>query len=189
MLEKILKSKAEVKILGIVLFTDGLHLREISRLANVSPYETKRELDNFTKLGILNRKPKGNLRLFYLNPNCPILTELKNLYLKTEGIFSIIKKELTDKGLKYALVYGSMANETFNEGSDLDLLLIGNINETKLEKIILNIQQTTKREINYVLWTETELKGKLKNKGGFINSILKKHIIMIIGDKNEFIRT
>jgi len=188
MLEKILKSKAEVNILGIVLFSEGLHLREIARRAEISSYEAKRELDNLIQLGVLRKEKKGNLVLFYSNPECPFLFELRNLYLKTEGIFAILKEKLP-KNLKYALIYGSMAKGDFNEKSDVDLLLIGDINEQKIESKILEIQKKVGREINYILWTEQELKQKIKRKGGFIKSILKNPIIMIIGDKNEFIRT
>jgi len=82
MLERLFKSGAEVKVLGVILFEDGLHLREIARRSNLSSYETKRELDNLTEIGILNKEKKGNLALFFQNKDCPILKDLKNLYLK-----------------------------------------------------------------------------------------------------------
>ena len=44
MLNLILRSKAEVKVLSVILFQDGLHLREIARQANISPFEARREI-------------------------------------------------------------------------------------------------------------------------------------------------
>ncbi|MCK4319010.1 hypothetical protein KAW38_00370 [Candidatus Micrarchaeota archaeon] len=86
MLERLLRSKAEVSILGIVLFQEGLYLREIARMASLSPSEAKKELDNLVSLGVLRKKRHGNQVFFSLNANCPFLDELKGLYLKTEGV-------------------------------------------------------------------------------------------------------
>ncbi len=190
MLKRLFKSKAEVEVLGVVLFKERLHLREIARQANITPSETKRELDNLVKLGILKKEKKGNLVLFYTNKKCPFLNELQNLYLKTDGIYPILKKELSYLNLKFAIVYGSMAKGNFDEKSDIDILLIGeDINEDKLIKTIMKTQKKTNREINYILWNEKELREKIKNKGAFINSVLKEPKIMLIGDENEFKRS
>jgi len=188
MLEKILKSKAETKVLGVVLFSDGLHLREIARRAGVSPYEAKRELDNLLGIGVLEKKPIGGQVHFYLKSACPFITELKGLYMKTDGIFAIIKKHLFKLGLKYAVVYGSTAKGEFQEKSDVDLLLIGDVDEFELDAIMLKIQKETGREVNYILWKESELRKKIKEKGAFINSVIKNPKIMIIGDEHEFVR-
>ncbi len=95
MLEKLFRSKAEVKVLGIVLFEDGLHLREIARRAAVSPYEAKKELDNLIALGILIKEKQGNQLLFRSYPSCPFLEDLRSIYRKTEGVFKELKNAVS----------------------------------------------------------------------------------------------
>ena len=51
MLEKLLHGKAEVNLLGVVIFIDGLHLREIARKVGISSSEAKRELDILVSAG------------------------------------------------------------------------------------------------------------------------------------------
>lgn len=187
MLELLLRSHAEVKVLGEVLFHEGLHLREISRRAGISPSEAKSELDKLTAAGVLRPERKGNLILFHLNPQCPFLNELKTLYLKTEGIFEQMRRGLsTLKGLKFVFVYGSMAQGDFRERSDVDLLAVGDIDEETFTKHIYNLQRRTNREINYILWSKGDLLRKLKTNGAFINSLLKKKRVWLVGNEDGF---
>ena len=53
MLETLLYSKAEVDVLGIVLFEDGLHLREIARRAKRPAPQAMRELNRLVRAGLL----------------------------------------------------------------------------------------------------------------------------------------
>lgn len=187
MLELLMRSRAEVKVLGEVLFHEGLHLREISRRAGISPSEAKSELDKLTVAGVLKPEHKGNLVLFYLNSQCAFLHELKQLYLKTEGLFEQMHRELSAlNGLTFVFVYGSMAQGDFRERSDVDLLAVGNINEETFTKHIYNLQRKTNREINYILWSEGDLRRKLRAKGAFISSLLKKKRVWLVGSGDGF---
>lgn len=189
MLKKLLKSKAEVAILGIVLFTSGLHLREIARRAEVAPSEAKRELDVLAAIGLLKKASKGNLSIFELNQECQFKGDLQNLYLKTEGVVPLLKRELEKlEGLRWALVYGSFASGEFTQRSDLDVLAIGDLKQNELDGACFETQKKTGREINYVFWKQKDFEKKLKEKGAFILSVLKGKKIWLAGDKNEFER-
>ncbi len=176
-------------MLGVALFLDGLHLREIARRAGVSSYEAKRELDALVQLGALTKAEKGNMSIYALNPNCPFINELKGLYLKTEGPIPLLKNELGKlAGLRYAFIYGSFASGNFSERSDIDLFLAGNAGEGEADRVCFEIQTKTMREINYILWSEADLRKKLKESSAFVSSLVKKEKIWLVGDENEFER-
>jgi DNA-binding MarR family transcriptional regulator len=82
MLERLFRSKAEVSVLGVVLFSESLHLREIARRAGISSSEAKKELDNLVDLGLLFTERKGNLVLFYTDRRCAFLDDLRNVFIK-----------------------------------------------------------------------------------------------------------
>lgn len=189
MLHRLLRGKAEVRVLGVVLFKEGLHLREIARMANVSPYEAKKELDIFVEIGLLHSERKGNQVIFYTKPECPFLLDLKNLYRKTEGIFNQLKNNLGGiYGIKYCFVFGSMAHGHERRGSDIDLMVIGSVDEDLVAGKIMNIQKDMSREINFILWTENDFKDKIRTKGRFLQNMIQKDLVFLIGDKDEFIR-
>ncbi|MBU0532452.1 nucleotidyltransferase domain-containing protein [Candidatus Micrarchaeota archaeon] len=189
MLERLLRSKAEVKVLGIVLFEDGLHLREIARRAGVSPYEAKRELEILTELNILLKEKRGNQLAFNLNKACPFLHDLKKLYQKTEGVIFKLQSVLQATGrIKYAFIFGSSAREQEKKHSDIDILVIGDVNDETLANRIFEIQKEHEKAINFILWSEKDFEEKIKKKGSFLTNILKKKIIWLVGEKDEFSR-
>jgi predicted nucleotidyltransferase len=187
MLERLLRSRAEVAVLNVVLFTDGLHLREIARRAGVSSYEAKKELDSLVQLGILLSEKKGNQVFFHANEKCSFLEDLRNLFSKTEGIIVQIRERLRKaEGIRYCFIFGSAAAGRISEKSDIDLLVIGEISEEKLASLVLELQKSTRREINFILWTEKDFHKKLAEKSAFLGNITKKKIVWVSGDYDEF---
>lgn len=187
MLEKLLRSGAEVKLLGVVLFNDGLHLREIARRADIFVSEAKKELDTLVSLGVLGVQRKGRMAFYYANVACPFLKDLRRLYLVTEGFVPMLKKALSGiNGIGFAFVYGSIAAGDFREKSDVDVLVVGSAGEDAVSEAILSVQKKTGREINFVLWTKRDFSKKLKERGSFINSLIKGRKIWLMGDGSEF---
>jgi len=189
MLQLLFRSKAEVAVLGIVLFSDGLHLREIGRRAGVSPPEAKHELDNLMQAGVLINTPKGNMSAYSLNEKCPFLNDLRNLYLRTEGTVPLLHAKLGKiPGLRYAFVYGSFASGRFTARSDVDLMVIGDVDHKEIDSICFNTQKKTLNEINYIIWSNEDFRKKAKEQGAFIKSIMKNRKIWLAGDEDEFER-
>lgn len=188
MLIRLFHSRALVRVLGVVLFRNGLHLREISRVSGVSPYETKRQLDNLSSIGVLNEAKQGNQRIFYLNEACAFLSDLKNLYLKTEGFVGKLRKSLKKlNGIEFAFIYGSVAKGDFSERSDIDLIVVGSVTEEELALNVFNVQKEINYDINYVLWTENDFLKKIgKEKSSFILNVINNKKNWLIGDEDKF---
>ncbi len=188
MLEKLLRSNAEVKVLGVVLETDGLHLREIARRAGVSPYEAKRELGILTSLGVLRREKKGNLVLFYLEGSCPFLEELRGLYNKTEGAFGQLREALAEiEGVEYAFVYGSFARGEYGGKSDVDLMVVGKPDMNGLNAKVMGVEEKIVREVNYSVHSKEEFLRKA-TLGGFIREVISNKKIFLRGSEDGFER-
>lgn len=188
MLEKLLHSKAAANVLATVMEHDGLHLRDIARRAGVSPSEARRELGNLAAVGILRKERKGPLLFFKLNRECPFLPELKGLYRKTDGIFAGLRKLLgSEKGIKYAFVFGSMARGGERERSDVDLMVIGDFDQKYLGGKLFEVQGRAPREVNYIFWTTHELQEKADKQVGFLLDIARNKRTWLVGDEHEFI--
>jgi predicted nucleotidyltransferase len=188
MLEKLLRSNAEVKVLGVVLETDGLHLREIARRAGVSSFEAKRELGILTSLGLLRREEKGNLVLFYPEKTCPFLGELRGLYEKTEGVFGRLRRALAGvAGIEYAFVYGSFARGEYGEKSDVDLMVIGKPDMGLLNRKVMEAEVGIGREVNYSVHSEEEFLRKA-TLGGLIREVISNKKIFLRGSEDGFER-
>jgi len=186
MLEHLFTSKTRVKILNLLLFNQDkeYHLRGIARIIEVSPIYVSKELENLLKLNLVTKANKGNLTLYSVNKQSILLNELRQIFLKTDYLGELIRKELEGKA-KYAFIYGSFAKGEEAEASDIDLFVIGDMKEDDLIKVIQKLERTTNREINYILWSENTFKQRAKNHH-LLKTIKKDKIIMLIGDENEF---
>jgi predicted nucleotidyltransferase len=185
MLNKIFTSKTRVKILTLFLMNPDteLFIREISRRIDENINAVRRELSNLENIGLLKSKNKGNMKYYNINKDFSIYPELKSIILKTEGVSKVIKNDLINLGnIKMAFIYGSFASGEDTRDSDLDIFLVGNINEDQLIKELSKLEETLSREINYVLFSKEELDKRIKEKDPFISNLLSGPKIIILGN-------
>jgi predicted nucleotidyltransferase len=185
--EKIFGSRIRAKILGW-LFThpdESFFVRQIALILKEDPTNVSREMAKLEDLGILKSKRNGNLKHFQTNPDCSFFKELKGLVLKTTGVAGQIRGSL-DKlaGIEYAFIYGSYAKGEERADSDVDLLIIGDVDMDRLDSNLGKLEKTLGREINYVLYSLEEFKSKRKAKDGFLMDVLAGEKIMVIGAEN-----
>jgi uncharacterized protein len=152
-----------------------LNLGEISRKLNISKSSIKQSADFLEKETILNSQKVGNQKIFYLNNQYFLINDLKKiialLNFKKNGIESISKNELC------LAIFGSFANGTFNENSDLDILIIGNKNDI-LEPQLSKFTNSIKNEIQLVIYDFPVWEKMKKENNPFCESVLKKHILI-----------
>ena len=187
MLERLFTSKTRIKILSLLMFNQDkeYHLREIARIIKISPVYAAKELENLSKLNLINKSKKGNLSLYSINKNCIILDELRQIFIKTDYLWELIRRELEGK-VNYAFIYGSFAKGEETEKSDIDLFVIGEMKEDSLIKIIQKLEKNTGREINYILWNEKTFQQRAKSHHHLLKTVKKNKIIMLAGEENEF---
>jgi predicted nucleotidyltransferase len=189
MLNKLFSSNVRVKILSLFLFNDDLnyYVREISKLIDAHPSQVLKELSNLEDLNLIVKYKKGNLSIYKINKSNIFLSDLKNIFLKTEFVGKNIKDKLKDK-VKYCLIFGSFAKGIENSKSDVDILIISDVlKENELLNITQDLENNLNRDINYILWNNKDFIKKSKN-NHLLKTINKDKIVMLIGDENEFRR-
>jgi len=116
----------------------------------------------------------------------PIYSELTDIILKTEGITRILQEKLSEIGtIKSAFIYGSFASKKAGIKSDIDLFIVGTINEKQLILFIKELEKKLSREINYVLFEPEEFRERIKKKDPFVSNVLKEPKITLMGNVHE----
>jgi len=179
---KITKSKTREKILQL-FFSDvdkKYYLRQLERILGVSAGNIRRELIFFEKTGLFGREEIGNQVFYFLKKDSALFQDFKNIISKTIGIEGSLRKELKKIGdIKRAFIFGSFAKNKENSASDIDLMIIGNVDEDLLISKISKLENLFGREINYHLIDEREWNKKAKT-DSFIKTIIKEPKIEII---------
>jgi len=91
-------------------------------------------------------------------------------------------------GIRYALIHGSFANGKEMESSDVDLLVIGNLNEENVLKAVSKVEKDVGREINYIVWSNEEFSKRAISRHHLVAEIVRNPILMLVGNEDEFRR-
>lgn len=177
------------RVLTLLLLNpdESYHVREIARLTDTLAGTLHKELSRLSEAGILLKEARGNQLLYRANRECPIFEELASILRKTSGVVKVLREALIPmKGeIIVALVFGSMASGKEHAGSDVDILIIGTLGFTEAVKALYATQETLNREINPKVYSEVEWKQMSDEGNSFVNEVMNKPKLFIIGDPND----
>lgn len=189
MLGSLLFGEYRQRTLGLLLLNPetSYHVRELARLTNTSAGTLHKELTKLTTGGILVRKQIGNQVHYRANVHCPIFDELSSILRKTSGLADVLAKALInlESKIAFAFVFGSVARGDQQANSDVDVMLIGNLSFAEAVQSLHATQAILQREVNPVVYSESEFSRRLKNNDSFIKEVLAKPKLFIIGTENE----
>lgn len=185
----IFKSKTR-KALFRLFFTNPdskYYLRELERLLDIPVSMVRKELLSLAKDGIFMIEKRGNLVFYHLDKNYPLFEELKSIVFKTTGVAGLLRESLERiEGVEVAFIYGSFAKSEAGVKSDIDLFVIGKVDEDELIKELGKAEKALKREINYSLYAKADFEKKKKEKNSFIIDLIENPKVFLIGEKDEF---
>jgi len=184
---RITKSKLREDLLALYFTNPNkkYYLRELERILNFSVGNIRRELIKLESTGLFLSENKGNLLYYYLNQSYPLFKELKSIIFKISGVPRMLHNILVKfKGISQAFIYGSFAKREEREDSDIDLLIIGEVNEDKLIEETDRLERKLQREINYAIYEKEDFNKQKEGGNSFILDILKGKKIFLIGDGN-----
>ena len=174
------------KVLGLLLMRPDqqIHLRELARVIGAAPGTLKKELDALCEAGLLRAERVGNQVRFCANTAHPVFPELQALIRKTIGLADALRLSLAPLAgrIDAAFVFGSMASGTESAGSDIDLMVVGDAGFAEVVDATYEAQAALGREINPKVMSASEWQAKKAERNAFLQDVLNKPRIMLIGD-------
>lgn len=187
MLETLFSSRVRAKVIAAFFLSPGEshNAWELANRLGENYSAVWKELVLLERVGILTSQQRGKTKDYSVDKSCPIEPELRSIVLKTEGPGEIIKEKLPEVGhVKEAFIYGSYASGEADSRSDLDLMIIGEINLVQLGHIISVLEKDLNRPINYVIYSEVEWNKKEEIKDPFWENVQSAPKVWLIGEKN-----
>ena len=177
------------RVLSLLLLhpQTSYHVREIARLTNTAAGSLHRELSKLAKAQVLLREVSGNQVYYQANTSFPIFKELASILRKTSGMAAELANALAplSEKIELAFFFGSMARGTESSGSDVDLLIIGEISLADAVSALYSAQAIIGREINPKVYRRAEWQKLLNNENSFLQEVLSKPKLFIIGTTND----
>jgi len=189
MLEYFITSKAKRSLLKLFLTNPErqFYTRETARLTGEPLNAVRRELGYLEKAGLLRSHKEGNLKYFEVVKEFPLYPELKKIIYATIGIGDYLSNRLKDAAsVELAFIYGSVAKDEETKKSDIDLFVVGEVEEEELQKLVSAIEREISREINYTLMTKREFDERIKRGEPFLKRIEKEKKLMLKGNLDVY---
>ena len=162
---------------------EAVHVRELARLTDTSAGSLHRELARLAEAGLITRSERGNQVLYQANRACPVFEELAGLFRKTGGVADVLRAALAGlaERIQFAGVFGSVARGTQTSYSDVDVLVVGEVDFTEVVMALHPCQDTLARELNPVVYSEAEWRARVARDDSFARDVLQNPVLVLLG--------
>jgi predicted nucleotidyltransferase len=175
-------------VLSLLLLHPGesYHVREIARITGRPANTLYRELAALAEAGLLVRSSRGNQVHYQANTSSPIYEDLRSILKKTTGIADVLREALSPLSdrIRTAFVYGSVASGKEGPGSDVDIMIVGDIKFQDAVDALAPAEKTLRREINPHVYSVRDFRTKAA-KESFLRRVLQEPKILLMGDLDE----
>ena len=214
MIDALFGSKTRVKLLKLFLNNpdSSYYVREITRLIDEQINSVRRELSNMLKIGIITSENVENKLYYKVNQMYPHFIPLRAIFSdeeipiaevqatkisgNTKGSTSAFSSSDSNPEVKYynkifegltgahaIVIAGKLVR---GSASPIDILIIGQVPNTKLKTIIKSIERREEIEVNYTVIAPEEFHYRISVRDRFIGEILDTKFT-VIKDANRII--
>ncbi len=121
--------------------------------------------------------------IYRIDPDNPIFVDLRSICVKTFGIAEVVREELAahrDR-ITVAFIFGSIAAGRERANSDVDLIVVGDMDVFELGEPIQRMQQAFGRVVDLNLYTASEWERLESDR---VVDAIKKAPQIVIWDKS-----
>lgn len=206
MIEQLFGSKTRVKLLQLFFSNPNrsFYVREITRKIDEQINSVRRELSNLLSIGIITSDANNNKLYYEVNQEY-------EYYQPLAVIFGGIKAPVTPKSTKekavpkdvksaevapehplakavratgrvdLALLTGQF---TRDEQSGIDVLIVGDVNQAKIDKFIDDLEKAENKELRYTVMQLDNYQYRVQIHDRFIDNVLEAKKQVIINNQN-----
>ena len=186
MIDALFGSKTRVKLLHLFLNNPNraFYVREITRKIDEQINSVRRELANMLSIGIIQSDSSNN-RLYYevnqaythYEPLKAIFGDTSSTAVAAESPSSDWSKRLKPLGdVRLALLAGSLVR---GSRTDVDVLVVGDLNKTQAKKFIKEMEDEEGRSINYTIMSYQDFYYRLSIKDRFVTDIINSKFTLL----------
>ena len=170
--------------------------RQLEKTLECAVSAVRRELLRLEREGLVRRVSEANIVFFRANSEHPLYAEVSAIIAKTIGIPAAIAESLGKwPGIALVILFGSYARYLGREKgvdwtaqSDIDLLVIGEVDLGELSRRLRGVESRFQRSVNPTIYRIAEFLEKLRKGNDFLADVFHHHVIPLIGwDDSEIL--
>ena len=156
LLGPLITSKTRLKLLLRFFVNQDLsgYLQGLSKELDENSNSVRVELNRLEEAGMLESELEGRRKLYRVNKNHPLTSDLTNMLRKVTGIESLVERVVDRIGenLEQVWILGSLAQGINSD--ELEVLLIGeNLDEDYIKELMEKVGKHIEKAIHYIIGT------------------------------------
>ncbi len=195
MIEQLFGSKTRVKLLHLFYSNPNrsFYVREITRNIDEQINSVRRELANLLSIGIISSDSNNNRLYYEVNQDYEYYPPLSTIFGGDTGTTTAAKKPVAsvsaDKkdhpiksigNVELAILTGHF---TRDESSGVDILIVGDLNPTQLNKYISELEKQESKDLRYTVMSPDEFRYRQEINDRFVSLVLNSKK-QVVADKN-----
>jgi len=158
----------------------SFHIKQLARIIEVSPASVSSAVKSFEEEGLLSKEEKGLAHIFKLNADNSVVAPLKKAYGIAFVISSRPKEKFleTDQHIISLALFGSYADGSYDEKSDIDFLAVTSTRKEDLIRPAKDIEDELKKEVSISVFKLSEWRSMAKKDDAFYKRIVENHILL-----------
>jgi prevent-host-death family protein len=169
----------------LLLRADGsVHQRELARLTGAGLRSVQAETRRLEEMGLVVSARSGNRRTYSIDWEHPAAEDLRRLFARSFAVPEVLRDALAGFGgeVVAAFVYGSIARGEEIATSDVDLMVVGDVDEVRLAAALEEAERLLGRTVNATVYPVAEFESKMRGGNYFVRSVLEAPLVVVAGD-------
>lgn len=153
-----------------------------------SPATLHDELQRLSGAGLVERDDAQRPHRYRPDMSSPLAEPLKALVDRSVGISARLRRVLAaEPGVQAAAIFGSWARGEAGAHSDIDLLVVGDVDFTRIARAVRPLEREIRREINIVAYAPRELHQRKAS--SFLRRVGEQPVENFVGDMKAELRS
>lgn len=194
MIEQLFGSKTRVKLLQLFYSNPNrsFYVREITRKIDEQINSVRRELSNLLSIGIIVSDTNNNRLYYEVNQKFEYYSPLSQIFgnaarpiTKSAGTSS--EGEMDIKSIGNVELAAYTGQFTRDESTGVDVFLVGDINQAKLNRFMTELETKEGKELRYAVMSVADFQYSLQINDRFVATLLAAKTQVLV-DKQGFLQ-
>ncbi len=187
MIEHLFGSKTRVKLLH-VFYTNpnrSFYVREVTRKVDEQINSVRRELSNLLSIGIIRSDNSGNKVYYEVNQKHPYYESLRTIFTNVSAEKEPTISSSTDSASRFKAIgsvdYAALSGVfTRDETAPVDVFIVGNVNRSKLENLIAELEEEEGEELRYTVLSRDQYEYRKNLNDRFLTSVMDSKLTVVV---------
>ncbi len=157
-------------------------LHELAEAVDAPQSSVHRELGRAEAAGIVRRDATARPHLFSAAGDDAFYEPLASLLRRSVGVELQLREALNRPDVHAAAIYGSWVTGARRPDSDIDVLVVGDVDLGSLRKLVRPIGKSAGRRVDLTVLGDDEFRRLLAERSSFTRSVMEAPMTPLVGD-------